>query len=213
MFGKLLAFWLFSGVPFLHKMDLELKKCKYQNCWMAIKTENNMSLIYVQNFPKPPFTYFYFILLSVCTFWILSSSRRYSKCILLKATRRVSKTSPKIFWEVNHQVIPKTSTMFPGSSPAEHHQDVELLQNGTSAWDSCLISSFTHPIRLREFCYASSSTSDEATGVIPTRRQLIIVWSKWWQRIIITFPAPNADMDIQKVWPAPFLGLTCNSIP
>ena len=64
-----------------------------------------------------------------------------------------------------------------------------------------------------KFCYASSSALDKATGVIPTRWQRIIVWSKWWQRIINTFPAPNADMDIQKVWPAPFLGLTCNSIP
>ena len=61
-----------------------------------------------------------------------------------------------------------TSKTFHGSSPAEHYKDVDLLQSGTASWDSCLLSSFTHPVWLREFCYASSSASDNTTGGIPT---------------------------------------------
>ena len=149
----------------------------------------------------------WFISLSVCTFMILPRSRRYPKWALANVTRRVSKTSPKIFRGVIHQRYQETSTTVPGSSIADHHQDVDSIQSTAVAWDSCPISSYTHAIRLMEFCYAPSSAGDGPRGGTSTWRQHIPVWSKWRQRIIITFPAPNAVLDIQNVWPTPFRGL------
>ena len=112
-----------------------------------------------------------------------------------------------LIWEVDYQWYWTTSTTTASSSSTEHHQDDDLLQSAKRAWDSCLTSSNTHPLWLREFCYAPSSAGDGPTGGTSTWRQHIPVWPKWRQRIIITFPAPNAVLDIQNVWPTPFRGL------
>ena len=148
----------------------------------------------------------WFISLSVCTFMILPSSRRYPKWALANVTRRVSKTFPKIFRGVIHQRYQDTSMTVPGSSIADHHQDVDSIQSTAVAWDSCPISSYTHAIRLMEFCYAPSSASDNSMGGTPTWWECFFVNSWWLQHIIITIPAINADMDIQNVLSTPSWG-------
>ena len=96
----------------------------------------------------------------------------------------------------------KTSSVVPHLS--EHHKEVDSLQHAKAAYDSCLTSSYTQLVWLREFYDTTSSTGDGSQGGILTQWQRVIIKPEWQQRIIIlTIPAPNADLDIPNVWSNP----------
>ena len=113
-----------------------------------------------------------------------------------------SQTPPKIIWEVNYQWHWRTTMV----SPVLLQQDF-IKTSTCSNMQQQLRRAASYPVQLLEFCYATSSAGDSSQEGILTGRQCIIIKSEWWQRhIILTIPAPNADLDIPNVWSTPSLG-------
>ena len=123
-----------------------------------------------------------FIWLSNCTFWILSSPRRYPKCTL---------------W--NYQWY--------GQTPEVSRVLLQDFTKTSTNSESCSTTSYTQPVRLRKFWNATSSTGDGSQGGIPTGWQLIIFRSEWWKHIIILPFLPLMQTWTYRTCDQPLLGV------
>ena len=99
----------------------------WRHLWMVPKRNNKFILL--QKFES---FFSQFILFSDCTFWILSCSKRYSKCILVEIIRRVLKTFPKTYKSTAAQGSCKKST-FPGTLDSGKMLYIFLHSTGTSS--------------------------------------------------------------------------------